>query len=183
MGFLPQKGRKIIRRIEQRVESFFPKRVRIQKNIRMIYIFKEGSTIEIPSILNKYHYCRYQPKFERQWIDLLNNNHELGHWDEDRFLNEMLGNLLIGTETMLFDQEKLIGTCAAFSMESYKPYLVLAYPIVLPAYRNQGLGTFLVSKTLEICHFAGYPGIVLNTQHYRASAIKVYQKIGFTQDN
>ncbi len=174
-----KKLRFLAHKVKKSILTLKDRRTKAHKNIRMKYLFEENCVIQLPDIDNSYQQYSYSPDIMEKWIELLNSNNEFGYWDKERFTEEMLKKLILGTEILLVSNNRLIGSCASFSLKEYEPYPVLAYPYVLPEFRNQGLGTFLIKKTLIECQRRGYPGVILNTQDYRVSALHVYQKIGF----
>jgi len=170
-----------IKRIKNILKNilFNNSRRKISDQIQMIRIFHEKEIFSKFDLNNSFHICHYLPCYLENWITLLNNSNEFGKWDKEQFNRKMLSYLILGTEVLLFDDKLLIGSCACFNLEEYKPYAVLAYPIVLNRYRNKGLGSFLINLTLEKSFELGYPGVLLHTQKYRKAAIKAYKKLGF----
>ena len=150
--------------------------------LRMLRLFHTNEQIVLPALKESYRLFRYSPEYREQFIQLLNSNNELGLWDDNKFATEMMGNLHPGTEILIADGDSLIGACAAFSMKLHEPYAVLAYPAVLPSYRNRGIGTYLIAKTLLNCQLAAYPGVILHTDDFRLPAINCYLKLGFIPD-
>jgi len=178
-----ERSRSFLRRTKKYFRNTLRKPPRRRgEQIRMKRIFHDGETIKIPNPIGSYLTFNYSPEYMYQWIKLLNTNNEFSTWNEERFAEEMMGNLIDGSEFLLIDQGKLISVSAAFSIGKYQPYAVLAYPIVHPEYRGQGIGTYLISKTLQSCKNAGYPGVILYTDDYRIPAIHVYNKLGFEVD-
>jgi mycothiol synthase len=148
----------------------------------MLRLFRDEEEIAIPNLTGTFLFSVYSDVYKQQWIELLNSNNDFGYWDGARFSNEMLGNLAPGTEILAVDHDGLVGSSAAFSMREYLPYAVLAYPIVLTSYRGQGLGSYLIARTLASCQLAGYPGIILHTDDFRIPAIRSYLRLGFVPD-
>jgi GNAT superfamily N-acetyltransferase len=145
----------------------------------MVKVFSSSEPLLIPNLVSSYRLFKYSSEYKQQWIQLFNTSREFGHWNEDRFEEEMLEYLIPGSEFLLADQQKIIGSCAAFYLLDYQPYAVLAYPVVLQEYRNQGIGKFLILHTLVSCQDAGYPGVLLHTDDYRSAAVNVYLQLGF----
>lgn len=169
------------RRFKQLLRMEPPHRVTAPPQLRMIRLF-ESEPITLASLNRAYRVIGYSAEYRQKWIDLLNSNNDLGYWDNDRFTNELLANMVPDSEILVLDGEKLFGACTAFRLALYEPYAVLAYPIVQTSYRNKGVGTFLISQTLFRCQQAGFPGIILHTDDFRTHAIQAYLKLGFVPD-
>lgn len=147
--------------------------------IRMLRNFSDHNGISVPEPPKDFQLAGFSMKFAGELVDLLNVGNDLGHWDEERLQRDILADLIPGTGFLLFHHGELIGASAAVFLDLYKPYAVLAYPILHPAHRGSNLGYMLISNTMAECFCSGYPGILLHTQPHRKSAIRTYERLGF----
>jgi GNAT superfamily N-acetyltransferase len=150
--------------------------------LRMLHIFEPTKWLDAPELPSGFQLLSYTPEIEEPWIHLLDASREFGAWDKDVFAREMLRYLVPETAILATCRDRLVACCAAFSMEQYKPYAVLAYPLVLSEYRRRGLGRALILHTLYACQRLRYSGVILHTQAPRRSAILTYLSLGFVPD-
>ena len=150
--------------------------------LRMVHLFAPNKVLRAPHWEERFHFVRYTPGIEDQWIELLNASCEFGLWSRERLEDEILSSLLSETTSFVKDQGRLIACSAACHIKQYEPYAVLMYPLVLQKYRNRGIGTRLIVETVAACQRLGYPGMILNTEDLRIPAIKTYFKLGFKPD-
>lgn len=71
-----------------------------------------------------------------------------------------------------------VGWCDALPKEETIGYLGMG---LLPAYREQGIGTKLIEQILKLSKNYGYQTITLDVLKSNVRAIHVYEKLGFRQ--
>jgi GNAT superfamily N-acetyltransferase len=155
-----------------------PKKIN-KLQLRMIYYFDDKLNIPTYTLHPDYVLKYYRPGDETSWADLITISKEFGVWNEDRLRKEIISDLLIGGGVLVTFDNKLIGCAAACNIVSFRPYAVLMNVVVLQEHRNRGLGKVLSSRALGVAHSLKYPGMILQTDDHRRSAIRIYHDLGF----
>lgn len=148
----------------------------------MVYLFSLNEKIAPTTLDSGFRILFYRSGLEYEWLELLNTSGEFRHLDLDLLERDILSCLVPGSAVFVTFEDKIIGCSAAVHLKDYEPYAVLAYPVVLSEYRKHGLGSALIVETMNACHRAGYPGVILHTQAPRMAAIKTYLGLGFKPD-
>jgi mycothiol synthase len=116
-----------------------------------------------------------------EWVSLLDTVFPAGGYT--------IGRVRAQTESLKWnvDRVKLVARenrIVALSMAWHEPELwphsgFVYWVAVLPQHRNRGLGTFVLTRTLQ--HFAeeGLRDVVVTTEEFRLPAIKMYLNSGF----
>jgi GNAT superfamily N-acetyltransferase len=166
--------------IASRLRNSTPAPKKIQ--LRMLCKFDNDFKLPTANLPEGYIFSFYQPGDELSWVELLKSSSEFGNWNEEHLQNEILRYLLPGGGIFVTFDDKLVGCAAACQIASYMPYAVLMYVLVLPEHRNRGLGKALTTNVMEVALRFGYPGMILQTDDRRRSAIHTYYDLGFQPD-
>lgn len=97
----------------------------------------------------------------------------------EQFGNDL--NLLASRLHFVWCENEVVGTVAAwFGGHGHAEQVGrLHWLAVVPKYQRQGVGDYLVGKTLEQFYGCGYKEVYLTTSKQRPGAIALYEKWGF----
>lgn len=81
---------------------------------------------------------------------------------------------------------KIIGTSGIRIMPDpwgAQPYAILNNLVILPDYRNQGIGTRLLQYSQQLAQQRGAHGVGLHVRAHNDKAIKLYESMGFKNNS
>lgn len=118
-----------------------------------------------------------------QWTSLMNQNGELGEWDQTRSqaLFAKGSPMPLSGAFVVVDDEVLVATAQLHlhTNDKYAPWPELGWVAALPAHRGRGLGRLVCLAVLRHAAAMGHPGVFLMTDDHRLPAIRTYLGLGF----
>lgn len=166
---------KIVRRIKT---TLSPKPVQKEQLCMRLNLnnYQENYHLKLPQ---NYSFNYYQNQDEKKWVELLNKSEDFGSWNLQRLNSEIIHSLINNGGIFVYFNNDLIGCSSICKIDGYLPAAVLMYVFVTQDHRGKNIGKSMVSKALEIAKEQNYPEVVLKTDDFRRSAIKVYLTLGF----
>lgn len=91
------------------------------------------------------------------------------------------GDLIQNASFIAFDDS--VAVCATV-VTAYKPLgTLLAFCVTHPNYQRRGLAKFLLRKSIDVLHESGITQLRLVVTEANASAVKLYESLGFAEES
>jgi GNAT superfamily N-acetyltransferase len=146
--------------------------------LRMLASFQD-KTLPAADLPDGFAFVEYHRSMDPAWISLLNSSGEFGSIDARTLKREILSIMIPGGASFITRDGQLIACATAAYAPRFSPHSLLNYVLVRSDCRGMGLGRAASIDAMRRAAARGYPGMVLQTDDTRDSAIAMYLALGF----
>lgn len=118
---------------------------------------------------------------QAQWIDFLCKSGEFIPTSPDYYYDVMVRFLLPAGAALVYSQNIIIGCNAVVDFRQVEGQANIMYFLVDKQHRNNGIGSYLLIRSMQYVYKLGFKTIRFLTQTSRKEAIALYEKLGFIQ--
>ena len=151
--------------------------------LRMIRSLTNNFTLPEPRLPPGFSLRKIRPDDLLQWVGLLQQNRDLGLWDEARgrewFFSTAKPMIFDGSFFMLHESRCVATACLLSDPTWPAPTGILGWVAVCPDFRGNRLGFEVSLAVVRAARSHGCRQIHLRTDDWRLPAIKTYLRLGF----
>ena len=135
-----------------------------------------------PELAEGYSLRSYRKGDEKHWTRLMNGN--IGEWDEEKARQELFLKAEFNPKAMFFVVEKAsktpVGTACLWSKPDDPPGVGWLHMVAVDNnHRGKHLGEVVSWAVVDAARKKGLKEVRLNTDDWRAGAVKTYLRMGF----
>lgn len=113
------------------------------------------------------------------WLELLNRDGDFGTLTKESVKSEILSSLIPNGAVLVASGDEIVACASACFAARFRPDALMNYVLVRSDHRGHGLGRAVSAEAMRRSRKQGYPGMVLQTDDTRDSAIAMYLALGF----